>query len=306
MLRRKAAACARPIFHSHTGHAAALARLASLAGGPPVVAHRRVDFPLSGAASRRLKYDPAGRVVAVSQAVAAVLEEDGLLPPRIAVVADGLPVDAEEASWAGLEAGRFLPPSPAERLRLRKRLAQEFNIEPEAPWIGNIAALVPHKDHDTLIAAALIVLLKNPQARFLIAGEGPEEQRLLASLKRMGLLGKVLLVGQLKDPLPLLKALDLFVLSSWGEGMGSVLLEASACGIPVAATAAGGIPEIVEDRVTGRLVNTRDPESLAGVILELLSDPAAAAQLARRAREKLPRYGLRRMALQMEEVYSSL
>jgi glycosyltransferase involved in cell wall biosynthesis len=306
LLRRLAAGSPHPIFHSHTGHAAGLARLASAAGGPPVAAHRRVDFPLSGGLSRQFKYDHAGRVVAVSRAIAAILEDDGLPQDHVVVVPDGLPVTAEESSWAGVASDYFQPPAPSEKRRLRAALAEEFDLDPAAPWIGNLAALVPHKDHDTLIAAALIVLLKKPEALFLIAGEGPEEKRLLASIKRMGLLGRVLLLGQRPDPIPLLKALDLFVLSSWGEGMGSVLLEAAACGVPVAATTAGGIPEIIEDRATGRLVNARDPESLAAAILEMLGDPQASALMARNAREALPRYGLARMARQMEDVYCSL
>lgn len=306
ILRRLAGASRQPVLHAHTGHAAALARLAALDGHPPSVAHRRVDFALSGGLSRRLKYDRAGRVVAVSRAIARLLEDEGLPASRIAVVPDGLPIDAQEASWAGVPSGRFAPCQAGERTSHRQALAREFNIDPKAPWVGNLAALVPHKDHDTLIAAALIVLLKRPNALFLIAGQGPEEERLLASIKRMGLLGRVLLLGQQDDPLPLLKSLDLFVLSSWGEGMGSVLLEAAACAIPVVATTAGGIPEIVEDKLTGRLVPPRAPEVLASAIIELLDDRQLAQRLAHKALSQLPRFGLKRMAVEMEAVYAAL
>lgn len=88
--------------------------------------------------------------------------------------------------------------------------------------------------------------------------------------------------------------------------MGSVLLEASACGAPVAATTAGGIPEVVEHGRTGLLCPPRDPEALAGNISRLLEDRDAALRLAAEARHSLPRFGLRRMAEQIEEVYRGL
>lgn len=303
-LRSLARRAARPVIHAHTAHAAGTAALARLLGAPAPVVHRRVDFPLNGGLSRRLKYERAARVVAVSKAIAGILEQDGLAPGRVSVVPDAVPTSGEEARWAGVPAGAFAPASMEERGRLRAQLAEEFGLPADAPWIGNLAALVPHKDHDTLIAAALIVLLERPQARFLIAGEGPEGPRLLEKVKRLGMLGKIVLLGRREDALGLLKSLDVFCLSSWGEGMGSVLLEASACGAAIAATTAGGIPEVVEQGRTGLLCAPRDPEALAENLIALLDDAALRARLARDARAALPRFGLARMAEQMEELYA--
>lgn len=296
----------RPILHAHTAHAASISALAGQLAGIPQVVHRRVDFALAGGLSRRFKYDPAQRVVAVSEAIRGVLIGSGIDSRKIEVVPDGLPTDAEECGWVGMEERHFAPATATEKERLRRELAEEFNIPPQATWIGNLAALVPHKDHDTLIAAALIVLLKHPDAVFLIAGEGPEQPRLLSQIKRMGLLGRVLLLGQRPDAAALLKALDLFVLSSWGEGMGSVLLEAAACGLPLAATNAGGISELVADKSTGLLCAVRDPEALAANILRLLDEPSLARGLSEEGRRRLPRFGLRRMAESMEKVYERI
>jgi glycosyltransferase involved in cell wall biosynthesis len=303
---RLAAAARREgaVIHAHTAHAAGLAALAALSGAP-WVAHRRVDFPV-GALSARLKYARAGRTVAVSAAIAKLLREAGVPEVRLAVVPDGVPATAEESAWVGVDAERYRPPSAAQKSELKRALAEEFGLDPALPWIGNLAALVPHKDHDTLIAAALIVLLKRPNARFLIAGRGPEEARLAESIRRMGLSGKVLLVGHRPDPIPLLKSLDAYVQSSWGEGMGSVLIEAAACGVPVAATSAGGIPEVVAGEETGLLVLPRRPEALAEAIARLVDDRVLAARLAAAARDRLPRFGLARMAEDLEAVYDSL
>lgn len=292
------------ILHAHTAHAAGVAALAGALGAGPRVAHRRVDFALNGALSRRWKYGGAQGVVAVSGAIADIMAGPGLERSRIAVVPDGLPVGAEECRWAGVDPARFAPPSDLEKKGLRSGLARDFGIDEDSFWFANAAALVPHKDHDTLLAAAVIALLQRPKTAFLIAGDGPERERLLASIKRMGLLGKVVLLGQLPDAVPLLKAADAFCLSSWGEGMGSVLLEAAACGLPIAATTAGGIPEVVEDGKSALLCPPRSPEALAANLLKLAADAGLRARLAGAARESLPRFGLARMAERMEEVYA--
>jgi glycosyltransferase involved in cell wall biosynthesis len=292
------------VIHAHTGHAAGLAALASTLGAP-WVAHRRVDFPV-GALSARLKYARASKTVAVSGAIEKILRDAGVPSSRLATVPDGLPATAEEAAWAGVDETRYRPASPAQKEASRRALAAELALDPASPWIGNLAALVPHKDHDTLLAAAVIVLLQRPAARFLIAGRGPEEARLAESIRRMGLSGKVLLVGHRPDPIPLLRSLDVYVQSSWGEGMGSVLIEAAACGVPVAATTAGGIPEVVSGGETGLLVLPRRPEALAEAIVRLLDDRALAARLAETARARLARFGLARMADDMERIYDEI
>ncbi|OGR83171.1 MAG: hypothetical protein A3J74_00950 [Elusimicrobia bacterium RIFCSPHIGHO2_02_FULL_57_9] len=265
--------------------------------------HRRVDFSLNGNLSRRFKYGPAKRLVAVSGAIRDLLVQEGLDSRKIEVVTDGIPVDEEECAWVGLKKDYFSSPTTEERTALRRDIAAQFNIPTQGSWIGNLAALVPHKDHDNLITAALLVLMKKPDAIFLIGGEGPEGPRLLEQIKRMDLAGKVLLLGHIQDPVSLLKSLDIFALSSWGEGMGSVLLEAAACGIPIAATTAGGIPEIVSDGRSGLLAPPRNPETLAANILKLMDDAALARRLREQALKQLSQFGLRRMAKRMEGIY---
>lgn len=292
------------ILHAHTGHAAGIAALASWAGAP-VVSHRRVDFPVSGL-SARLKYGAASRIVCVSKAIAGIMKAAGAPESKLGVIPDGLPVTAEESKWAAIEPGRFAPPSPEERAAFRRDIAAEFNIPQDALLIGNLAALVPHKDHAALLAAAVIVLLQRPKVKFLIAGRGPEEAALFESIKRMGLLGKVILLGHRGDPIPLLKALDIYVQSSWGEGMGSVLIEAAACGVPIAATTAGGIPEVVESGETGLLVAPRHPEAMAEILIRLIDDNDLRARLAAEGRKRVSRFGLTRMANDMEKIYDAI
>lgn len=292
------------ILHAHTGHAASTAALAAWAG-VPAVSHRRVDFPVSGL-SARLKYGAAGKVVCVSKAIAGIMKAAGTPESRLAVIPDGLPVTPEESKWAAVSPDRFAPPSSEARESFRKALAEEFRFPPDSILVGNLAALVPHKDHASLLAAAVIVLLQRPKVKFLIAGRGPEEAGLFESIKRMGLLGKVILMGYREDPASLLKALDVYVQSSWGEGMGSVLIESAACGVPICATTAGGIPEVVTDGETGLLVPPRNPEALAGIILRMIDDKSLRLAFAAEGRKTLGRFGLTRMANDMEKIYDAL
>ncbi|MEK7388480.1 MAG: glycosyltransferase [Elusimicrobiota bacterium] len=289
------------ILHAHNAHTAAVAALAAAAGADLVV-HRRVDFPVSQL-SARLKYGRAGKLVSVSKAIAEILVRASIPKEKIVVVPDGLPIDAHECRWVGREKNPFSPATGECRTKYRQDLSREFGFPEDSPLIGNIAALVPHKDHETLLAAALIVLLKRPRARFLIAGRGPEETSIFNSIQRMGMLGKVILLGHRPDPLPLLQALDLYVQSSWGEGMGSVLIEAAACAVPIVATTAGGIPEVVENGVSGLLVAPRHPEALANAIIRLIDDRSLAGDLAAQGVRKVSRFGLSRMADTMETVY---
>lgn len=290
-LARAARAAENPVLHAHTAHAAGTAALARLFGGPPWLAHRRVDFPLSGPLSARLKYGSASRLVAVSEFIAGVLEAGGVERSRVRVVPDALPHGAAESRLAGLDA----PWGPAaDRAALRARLAAELGLEPHTLWVGNLAALVGHKDQATLIRAIPAVVAREPRARFVVLGEGPERPRLEALAERLGVTGALRLPGRKEDPRPYLQSLDLYCQSSWGEGMGSVLLEAMACRVPVVATTAGGIPEVVRDGESARLVPPRDPAALAAALLAALADAEGSRRRAAAAAAALPRFSLER------------
>lgn len=302
LLARAAKRRSRPVIHAHTGHTVGIAAACRLFGGPPAIAHRRGASRLRGGFSRWLKYDRVARVVAVSHAIEEILTRGGLAARRIAVVPDCIPVTGEEWQAAGFMSPRFAPASPERKAMARRALADAFGMDPEASWVGNLAALVPLKDHATLIAAAASVVRQKPDTVFLIAGEGPERERLQADIEHRGLTGRVVLLGHF-DAAELFAAIDVFVLSSNREGMGSVLLEAASCGVAVAATAVGGIPEVVQDGHSGLLVPAGDHEALAGAITRLLDQPDLARQLCAAARAALPRFGLTATARLMEAIY---
>jgi glycosyltransferase involved in cell wall biosynthesis len=193
-------------------------------------------------------------VIAVSAAVARVLEKGGLARASVRVVYEGVPDRAP--AGGGPDALRAL------------------GVPAGVPVVGNVAALTGHKDHATLLAAAARVIARVPDARFVIVGQGELEGRLRMQARALGLDAHVVFAGFRPDVDALIPAFDVFCLSSHMEGLGTSLLDAMCYGRAVVGTAAGGIPEAVEDGVTGRVVPAQQPEALAAALTEVLLDPA--------------------------------
>ncbi|MEN6486266.1 MAG: glycosyltransferase [Syntrophobacteraceae bacterium] len=138
--------------------------------------------------------------------------------------------------------------------------------------ILSVARLVPDKDHDTLIRAFDIVARRHPGVELRIVGDGPRRQAVENLVRRAGLSQRVRFLPGRLDPFPLYGESDIFVLSSHREGLPNVILEAMAAGLPVVASAVGGIPEVVRHGRTGWLVPSEDPGAMADALERLLSD----------------------------------
>jgi glycosyltransferase involved in cell wall biosynthesis len=275
------------VLHLHDPHALAAGLLAARAAPRTrALATRRVDFPLHGPLSR-WKYRSCRGVIAVSRKIADVLGGHGLAQDRIRVVYEGVP---------------DRPPLPGGLEALA-----ELGVPAGCPVVGNVAALTDHKDHATLIEAAARVRLRVPEARFVIVGEGPLRSRLEALARQRGLGDRVVFAGFRHDLDRLFPAFTVFCLSSHMEGLGTSLLDAMAFSRPVVATAAGGIPEAVEDRVTGRVVPVRDPVALADALVETLADPARARALGAAGRHRFEeRFTAERMVDDTLSAYDGL
>lgn len=255
------------VIHAHDAHGVAMAGLAlSLgaasagAGEPPLVVSRRVDFHLRSNSFSRWKHRQVDCFIAASEAIRQMLIADGVPEERTVTVHEG--IDVEHVLAAPLV-----------------DVHQAFFLPHGAPVVGNIAALVPHKGQRHLIEAAHIVVQKLPDVRFVILGEGELRDALERLTKEYRLEKHVLLPGFRTDVLGCLKSFDVFVMSSVTEGLGTSLLDAMACSRPVVATNAGGIPEVVDDGVTGLLVPPRNHTAMAEAIIELISNRARRQQM---------------------------
>jgi glycosyltransferase involved in cell wall biosynthesis len=245
------------VVHAHDPHGVAMAALAlsmsTQLAKPPLVASRRVDFHLRGSSLSRWKYRQVDCFICASEAIRTMLIADGVPDMRAVVVHEGIDIGRVEAA----------PPAS---------LHEELWLPHHAPIVGNVAALVPHKGQRHLIEAAMLVLPQVPDARFVIAGTGELRPALERQIREHHLEKHVILAGFRPDILSLHKAFDIFVMSSVTEGLGTSVIDAMACGKPVVATTAGGIPEVVVHGETGFLVAPRDHEGMARAITSLLQD----------------------------------
>lgn len=173
--------------------------------------------------------------------------------------------------------------------------------------IGVAGRLTAEKGVSVLLTAMKEVLVRVPGARLVIAGDGPERAALEQQARDLGIADAVDFLGMRTDLPRVLATLDVFVLPSLYEGFGLVLLEAMAVGTPVIATRVGGVPEVVEDGVTGLLVPPADPGKLAKAILRLERDAELAETLVKGASLRLQsNFDLPRLVDTFEQLYFSL
>ena len=176
----------------------------------------------------------------------------------------------------------------------------------QTPTLGSVANLNGDKDIESLLRAFAGIRAAVPGARLLIAGDGPGRGEIERFAAKEGLDAGVDFLGFTTDIPGFLHGLDLFVLSSRTEGLGIAILEAMAAGVPVVASATGGIPEIVEDRVTGRLFEPGDPSSLRDVIVEVVQDSGTRRRTVRNAGKMvMDRFSVERLCDEYFEVYRS-
>ena len=269
------------LLHAHDAHAVTLAGLVALASGVPLVATRRVDFHLR----RPGFWRRAASVIAISSAVADVLTDDGIDPARIQVVHSGIDLDAARQ---------------AEPLGLRERLG----LPAETTIACAVGALVPHKDHATLLHAARHLAGAFPVLHWVIAGDGELRPVLEWLAVELGLAGRVHFLGHVSQPLRVIADADVYVMSSREEGLGTSVLDAMARGIPVASTSAGGLPEMLHDGA-GILVPPRNPDALAGAVRRILCDPDLRQRLVEQASRRVATFSAERMAAEVLTVYRS-
>jgi glycosyltransferase involved in cell wall biosynthesis len=183
----------------------------------------------------------------------------------------------------------------------------KLSIPPGVPVIGTVGRLVPVKGQQYLLDALPRVLACCPEARLLIVGDGPLGDSLRRRALDLGVARSVHFTGLREDIPELMGAMDLFCLPSLNEGMGRVLVEAMASRLAVVATRVSGVPDVVQEGVTGLLVPPRDAPSLAAAVIALLQDPARARQMGEHGRRRVvPAFGVAAMLNKLEGLYHIL
>ena len=270
------------LLHAHDAHALTLAGAAAAITRTPFVVTRRVDFHLR----RTGFWARAARVIAISDAVRDVLISDRIPAERIVRVHSGIDLEEVRRTRAG-------------------DIRRELGLPVAGPLAVAVGALVGHKDHATLVNAAAALRPVRPDLHWVIAGEGPLRSDLEAQIGRLALSDRVRLAGHLAAPLRLIAAADVFVMSSREEGLGTTVLDAMALDVPIAATAGGGIPEMLHGGA-GLLSPPGDAAGLAEAVARVLGDPETRAGLLRVARDRVEEFSATAMAEGVLAVYRSL
>jgi len=204
--------------------------------------------------------------------------------------------------YNGIEIAPFLKQQHKE-----KTLRSQLGLHSNYYLVGTVSALYPRKGLRYLIEAALHIFPRYPNTRFLIIGDGPLRNTLEEQIASLGLQDKILLMGHRRDVVQLLSILDVFVLSSLSEGVPIAILEAMASGKPVVATYVGGVPEIVQEGITGLLVPPKDAEALANAIAVFIQRPELGTMMGGAGQKRvIEKFSAATMAMEYEKVYRKL
>lgn len=227
-------------------------------------------------------------IVANSQAAASALERHNkrYLPPLYVVP------------------NAVLVPDLDNRESLRLNLAKKWHLQPDIPWLVGLGRLDRNKNWGLLLAAYRKLIRQGTRFHLVLIGEGPERKHLEMESSKLHLMDCIRFVGSHPEASAILPAFDLLCLPSRSEGLPNVAMEASAAGLPVVATTVGGVPEVVEDGMTGFLVPPDDAHALAKRLEQLLTDPSLRCRMGQAGREKMQReFSVERMVTQMIAVY---
>ncbi|SPA26370.1 Glycosyl transferase, group 1 [Cupriavidus taiwanensis] len=280
------------VIHAHMVHANLFARVLSRMGRtPPVIcsAHSARE----GGRLRALAYRVTDRWCALTTHVS----DAG----RMAMVASGAVPDGRVIVMPnGIDTGRFRPDQAS-----REQARRDLGLAPDDVLVLNVGRLVPEKDQAMLIEAFADVSRDMPKARLMIAGDGPLRDALAHQVARHGLNHAVLLAGARKDIPELLRAADVFVLSSRIEGMPLAVGEALASGLPVVATAAAGVSELAADTAT--LTPPGNPQALSSALRNAIAGlPGTETERDRRRQRIVGHFDVNGVARQWLAQYRSL
>jgi glycosyltransferase involved in cell wall biosynthesis len=289
------------VVHTHTAKAGAVGRVAARAAGVPVVIHTFHGHVLRG------YFTPP------AEAFFRTVERGlGRLTDRIVTLSPALKADLVSMHIAAPEKidvvplGMNLAPLLGCRVR-RSELRAELGIRGDEPLVGTVGRLVPIKNQRVFLEAARSMVDSGNPARFVVIGDGEMRESLQEYAGALGLAERVRFLGWKKDMAPVYGALDLFALTSDNEGTPVAVIEAMAAGVPVVATAVGGVPDVVRDGETGRLVPAGDAEALSRAWRAVLAESEATARMRALARREVEeRFGRERMLAAMAGLYAEL
>jgi glycosyltransferase involved in cell wall biosynthesis len=297
------------IVETHTAKAGFVGRVAAELAGVPVVLHvfhGHVFYGYFGALQtrvyigiERLLARWTDRVITISPAQRHDIAHTYRIasPDKVTVV----PLGFDLRPFAGVSSA-----DRADREHPNAGRAM-LGIPKGVPLVGYVGRLTAVKNPALFVCTAERVLESVPGARFVLAGDGELRAAVERQIAGMGLSGQITLTGWQREMPPIYAALDALVLPSLNEGTSVTAIEAMAAGVPVVATAVGGMPDVVSDGRTGLLAPSGDAKALADCVVRVLCEPDWARALALAGQESvLARFGLERLVRNMEALYTTV
>lgn len=280
------------VIHSHMFYATLWSHIAAMVAGISLrittehgkeLWKNRVQLALGRWLSRKTYCH-----IAVSEDIKYIREtQQGIDSDKVVVIPNGVPI-----------------PDTEDRAGAKDRAHNEFHLRSDQPVIGTVGRVVEAKDYPLMAQAMVRVLKAIPDAHWLQIGDGPLEDQLKQEVSARGISESVTFAGRRSDISLLLRAMDVWVMSSVREGLPVSLLEAMAEKVPIVATEVGGIPDAVTPNESAVLVAAGDPDALAEGMIKVLSEPDFAGQLSRNAYERVVRdYSIQAVAEKVANIY---
>ena len=276
------------IIHCHTALSHSLGIFAQLVCGAKLVVTRRVDFGLKSGVISAWKYKRADHIIAISTKIRDIILKTGIDETKVSLIPSGVKLKDE------IDGG------------LIGELRTDLGVDWETKVVGTIAALAGHKDYPTLLRAYKIFAEKFPDSMLICLGEGGDRSEIEQLTAELGLWENVIFPGHVDNIADYWSVFDIYVQASKQEGLCSSLIEAMFNYSRIAATSAGGIPDLIEDGVTGLLSEPGDEKALADSMIRLAEDDDLAFDLGHGAHRKSLDYSAEAMVEKNEKVYMKL
>jgi glycosyltransferase involved in cell wall biosynthesis len=289
------------VVHTHTAKAGFVGRIAARLAGVPVVLHTFHGHVFHGYFSpaktrlflliERLGARLSTRIITISPRLREEIAQFGVTgSERIEVIPLGFELEMFASQPRG--AGDF---------------RRSLGLPAAATLVGAVGRLVPIKNIPLLLEAVALARQEDPAIRVVLVGDGALREELEVEAEALGLGQAAIFTGWRHDLASVYADLDAVVISSHNEGTPASLIEAMATGCPVVSTRVGGVPDLIADGETGRLVPPGEREALAAALLELFREQERTARMAELAqRQVLERHQARRLVADVDRLYRQL
>lgn len=278
------------IVHAHDAHAHTLALIAKsfFNAKAKLVVSRRVDFPVKNNMLSAWKYNSKhiSKIICVSEAIENIMLQT-VSKNKLAVV------------HSGIDCSKFEKPTGI--------LRKEFSLANDTLIIANVAALAPHKDYFTFLKTVKLLKEKYQlNAKYFAIGDGELKTTLLEETEKLNLKNDVIFTGFRNDINKIFSEIDILLFTSATEGLGTTVLDAFCCEVPVVATHAGGVSELVTHEKTGMLSPVKNAEQLAENVYQLVKNTTQKNTIVAKAKEKAALFSKQQTALKTLNIYKEV